>query len=111
MLTEPFPGFSIEDCDEMVLLLIEAQGLLPRWKKMKSTETDRILIYDNPHDERMIFMEHTGVPGDEGLVAWIIKKEVLNHPIVDRAIRYAEALREVSLDNKPDGTKHYPPNN
>lgn len=106
------PGFQIEDCDELVLMLIEAQGLLPRWKKMESAETDRILIYDAPDSrERMIFMEHTGVPGDEGLVAWIIKEAALNHPIVDQAIKGYEALRDISLEMKQDGPEHFPPNN
>lgn len=108
---EIIPGFQIEDCDALVMMLIESVGLLSRWDHIKSEETDRILIYDHPSRKRMIFMEHTGVLGDEGLVAWIIEENVLNHPTVDRFIKFYENLRGISLEMKYDGPKHFPPNN
>lgn len=82
-----FPGVKRVDDDTQILLMMEAEGLLKKWESLKDKFKDmaRVLVYDTK-DERWVIWECIGIPGDEGLMSLLIKKNMLGHPRVRHAL-------------------------
>lgn len=99
MKKKHFPGVTEIDDDNEIQMMLESEGIFKKWEALKDRFKDmaRVMAYDTKGGERWVIWECIGIPGDEGLMMLVIKKNMLNHPLVRRTLLAVETLMELDI--------------